>query len=239
MPRLAVVIPAFNEEKSIAKVVEDINSMDFGNGIEVKVVVVNDCSLDNTASIIASLHCVSLMLPTNLGIGGAVQTGFKYAFENNFDWAVQIDGDGQHPVAELPKLIHVLKEQNADIVIGSRFLKKEGFQSSFMRRLGISYFKRLIRLLCGITVTDATSGFRLMNRKALTLTNGYYPDEYPEPEAIIYFHLNHLRIVETPVSMSERKEGVSSIGRLASIYYMAKVSLAIVFAYIKLRFSHK
>ncbi|MDD3877855.1 MAG: glycosyltransferase family 2 protein [Bacteroidales bacterium] len=239
MHRLAVVIPAYNEAKSITNVVESLNKMDYGDNISIQVIVVNDCSTDNTATVISALNCVSLMLPSNLGIGGAVQTGYRYAFNNNFDWAVQVDGDGQHPAHELKKLIDTMLNENADVVIGSRFLKKEGFQSSLMRRVGINYFKTLIRFLCGITITDATSGFRLFNKKTLELVNDYYPDEYPEPESVVYFTLHHLKIVEIPVSMDRRKDGTSSIGRFASVYFMLKVTLAVLFTFLKFRFSPK
>ena len=239
MLKIAVIIPAYNEEKSISKVVEGINNLYLGNNIVKQVIVINDCSEDNTKRVISSLNCTTLNLPANLGIGGAVQTGLIYAFRNHFDLAVQIDGDGQHPAEELPKLLAAMFKESADIVIGSRFVEKKGFQSSVMRRLAISYFKNLINFLCHIRITDATSGFRLFNIKALALANIYYPDEYPEPESIIYFKLNNLEIIETPVSMLERKEGKSSIGHFSSLYYLLKVTLAFVFTYIKVKFSSK
>jgi len=239
MFKIAIIIPSYNEEKSISKVVEGINNLDLGENIIKQVIVVNDCSTDDTGKVAASLNCTTLNLPVNLGIGGAVQTGLKFAFRNNFDFTVQIDGDGQHPAEELPKLIDVLFKENADIVIGSRFVDKKGFQSSLMRRVGINYFKNLINFLCHIKVTDATSGFRLFNKKALAFAVEYYPDEFPEPESIIYFKLNNLKIVETPVLMLERKEGKSSIGNFSSLYYMFKVTLAVVFTFIKVKFSSK
>ena len=239
MLKIAVIIPAYNEEKSISKVVEGINNLNLGDNILKQVVVVNDCSTDSTHKVTATLNCITLNLPVNLGIGGAVQTGLKYAFLHQFDYAVQIDGDGQHPPKELPKLIDVMFKKNADIVIGSRYLEKKGFQSSFMRRVGINYFKMIINLLCHIKITDATSGFRLFNKKALAFANAYYPDEYPEPESIIYFKFNNLKIVETPVLMVERKEGKSSINNFSALYYMLKVTLAVVFTSIKVKFSSK
>ena len=177
-----------------------------------------------------------LNLPVNLGIGGAVQTGFKYAFLNNYDFAIQADGDGQHPASEIPKLVRAALSENADVVIGSRFIEKEGFQSSAMRRFGINYFKLLNKMLVGVTVNDSTSGFRLINRKVLELVSEYYPDEYPEPEAIIVYSLNKYKIIEVPVTMRERQGGVSSIGALSSVYYMFKVSLAILFTFIRIKF---
>jgi glycosyltransferase involved in cell wall biosynthesis len=194
-------------------------------------VVVNDCSLDNTAAIIAGLNCVALNLPVNLGIGGAVHTGIKYAYRNGFDVAFQLDGDGQHPAGEIPKLVQAHIDNNWDVVIGSRFLTNEGFQSSFARRTGIKYFKHLIRLMCGVRVTDATSGYRLLNRKAMAIVNDYYPHDYPEPEAVVMYARNNLTVGEVPVVMMERQGGVSSIGTTGSIFYMVKVTLAVVFAY--------
>jgi glycosyltransferase involved in cell wall biosynthesis len=234
MTRIAAIVPAFNEEKAITAVVNDINALAVTHNLSITVVVVNDCSTDSTAEIISSLNCVALNLPVNLGIGGAVQTGFKYAFENNFDHAIQIDGDGQHPASEIPKLLSLQNE--CDVVIGSRFISKEGFQSSAMRRFGINYFKRLNRFLVGVTVSDSTSGFRMINRKALEIVSDYYPDEYPEPEAVILYSLHKLKIGEVAVNMKERQGGVSSIGFAASVYYMFKVSLAIIYTFIRIKF---
>lgn len=233
--KIAVIVPAYNEEKSIAAVVSEINSVAANSQLQLHPVVVNDCSKDATSEIISKLNCVALNLPVNLGIGGAVQTGFKYAFENGYDFAVQVDGDGQHPATEIPKLVNAALTHNADVVIGSRFIEKEGFQSSAMRRFGINYFKRLNKMLVGVTVNDSTSGFRLINRKVLALVSEHYPDEYPEPEAIIIYSLSKFKIAEVPVTMRERQGGVSSIGALSSVYYMMKVTLAIIYTFIKYR----
>ena len=237
MLRIAVIVPAYNEEKSITSVVNAVNSLELNEETEAQVIVVNDCSKDNTFLIASQLKCITLNLAANLGIGGAVQTGLKYAYRHHFDYAVQMDGDGQHPAEELPKLIEAMNKFQADLIIGSRFVEKAGFQSSFMRRLGINYFKNLIHLLCKIKISDATSGFRLYNKKAIALANEYYPDEYPEPEAIIFFKLKGLKIVEIPVMMVERKEGKSSINSFSSLYYMLKVTLAVIFTYIKVKFA--
>lgn len=234
--KIAAIVPAYNEEKSITAVVNDILQTAQSQSLSITVIVVNDCSLDSTSEIISKLNCVALNLPVNLGIGGAVQTGFKYAFENGFDYAIQIDGDGQHPASEIPKLIGAAKEYNLDVVIGSRFMSKEGFQSSALRRFGINYFKWLNRFLVGITINDSTSGLRLINKKTLEIVSEYYPDEYPEPEAIILYSLNKLKIGEVSVSMRERQGGVSSIGATSSIYYMFKVTLAIFYTFIRIKF---
>lgn len=234
--KIAAIVPAYNEEKSITAVVNDILQTAQSQSLSITVIVVNDCSLDSTSEIISKLNCVALNLPVNLGIGGAVQTGFKYAFENGFDYAIQIDGDGQHPASEISKLINAAKENNLDVVIGSRFISKEGFQSSAIRRFGINYFKWLNRFLVGITINDSTSGLRLINKKTLELVSEYYPDEYPEPEAIILYSLHKLKIGEVSVSMRERQGGISSIGATSSIYYMFKVTLAIFYTFIRIKF---
>ena len=234
--KIATIVPAYNEEKAIANVVSDILLVAKEQNLAITVIVVNDCSKDSTSEIISKLNCVALDLPVNLGIGGAVQTGFKYAFENGFDYAIQIDGDGQHPASEIPKLISAANENNLDVVIGSRFISKEGFQSSVVRRMGINYFKWLNRFLVGVTVNDSTSGFRLINKKVLEIVSDYYPDEYPEPEAIILYSLNKLKIGEISVSMKERQGGVSSIGTVSAVYYMFKVSLAIFYTFIRIKF---
>ncbi|MFN4233817.1 MAG: glycosyltransferase family 2 protein [Bacteroidia bacterium] len=232
--RIAIIIPAYNEEQTIKKVVESVHNVAEKYQLSLIPVVVNDCSIDKTGEIINKLNCVALHLPINLGIGGAVQAGMKYALQNNFEYAVQMDGDGQHPAEELIKLIEKCNQENADVVIGSRFISGEGFQSTFLRRVGIGFFSNLIHFLSGYKIADTTSGYRLFNKKALALINEYYPDEYPEPEAIIYFSKNNLKVVETPVTMKERQGGVSSIGVYASVYYMLKVSLALIFTYIRL-----
>ncbi|MCW3105295.1 MAG: glycosyl transferase family 2 [Bacteroidetes bacterium] len=236
MIRIAIIVPAFNEEKAITAVVQGLNAIAKEHQLNLQVVVVNDCSSDTTSEVISTLNCVALNLPVNLGIGGAVQTGFMYAFENGFDYAIQVDGDGQHPASEIPKMLKAAIEQQADVVIGSRFIDKEGFQSSALRRFGINYFKKLNRMLVGITVSDSTSGLRLISRRVLETVSVYYPDEYPEPESIILYSLKGFKIVEVPVSMLERQGGVSSIGALASVYYMFKVTLAIIYTFIRIKF---
>ncbi|HEX8517514.1 MAG TPA: glycosyltransferase family 2 protein [Bacteroidia bacterium] len=233
--KIAIIVPAYNEEIAIAAVVHDMNTMAKENSFELDVVVVNDCSLDSTSEVISKLPCIALNLPINLGIGGAVQTGYKYAFKNGYDFAIQADGDGQHPASEIPKLIRAAANQNADVVIGSRFINKEGFQSSSLRRLGINYFKWLNKTLVGVKVTDSTSGLRLINKRVMAVVSEYYPDEYPEPEAIIMYSLNGFKITEVAVNMKERQGGVSSIGGASSVYYMFKVTLAILFTFIRIR----
>jgi glycosyltransferase involved in cell wall biosynthesis len=233
--KILVIIPCFNEETSIKKLVEDIKSVKKQHDLSIDILVVNDCSKDNTLEVVKSLDCLYLDLPVNLGIGGGMQSGYKYAFRNGYEYAVQMDGDGQHPAAELPKLLIEALLNQSDVIIGSRFLEGKGFQSSFFRRMGINYFKWLNRILIGKIIHDSTSGFRVFNRKTLKIVNQYYPDEYPEPEAIVLFGLRKLKMKEIPVEMCERQGGESSINSYRAIYYMFKVTLGIIFVYIRLK----
>ena len=230
--RIAVIIPAFNEQVSIAAVVHAVNAVST-DLVQLTAVVINDCSKDSTKDIITLLDCVALNLPINLGIGGAVQTGIKFAYDNTFDYAIQIDGDGQHPPKYIPMLQAELEKNSWDVVIASRFIDKEGFQSTLLRRSGIQYFQFLLKLITGKEVTDSTSGMRLMNRRTMKLLYAYYPDEYPEPEALIIYNRNGLSFGEVPVQMTERMGGVSSIQGLGAVYYMFKVTIAIIFTYLR------
>lgn len=236
MEKVAIIIPAYNEENAIKKLISSIHKLSFSDKYSIYPIVINDCSTDNTLKIALGESCTVLNLPINLGIGSAVQCGYKYAYANNFQLAVRIDGDGQHPPKEIEKLLNAFQKGNVDILIGSRFLDSTGFQSSIIRRLGIKYFQLLIKIFSGITITDCTSGFRLLNRKAMQLSTKYYPDEYPEPESIILFSNKGLSLGEVSVNMIERQGGVSSINSFGSIYYIFKVSLAIFFTFIRLNF---
>lgn len=218
-----VIIPAYNEEKSIVKTVQDICE----HAPEFDYVIINDCSTDQTLSVCRKHHLHVLNLPVNLGIGGAVQTGFLYAYKNGYDYAVQFDGDGQHDAQYLQKMRDYMIEQNADMLIGSRFLEKEGFQSTGMRRFGIRYFSALIKFLTGQKITDPTSGMRMINRDILAMYSESYPKDYPEPESVVAIINSGKKVMEYPVVMRKRMEGTSSISPLKSVYYMIKVSLAI------------
>jgi hypothetical protein len=227
------VIPCFNEEASLPTLLPELLSTKLPNGYKLEAVIVNDCSKDNTVAVARKHKATVLDLPVNLGIGGAVQTGIRYARDNGFDLAIQLDGDGQHPPKELPKLINYHDETGANIVIGSRFLEKEGFQSSFVRRLGINYFHWVNRLMTGLAIYDSTSGFRLFDRKAIEMAAVNYPDEYPEPESLVVFSKAGLKVAEVPVVMAERQGGQSSIRSFGSLYYCFKVSLAMFFSFIR------
>ncbi|MBQ3817035.1 MAG: glycosyltransferase family 2 protein [Clostridia bacterium] len=220
-----IIIPAFNEQENIERVVNNLKE----NYPEYDYIVINDCSTDNTAEICKKNGYNVLNLPSNLGIGGGVQTGYKYALEKGYDIAVQMDGDGQHDPRYLDVLTQNLKNGQADVCIGSRFITKEGFQSSGMRRFGINFLSFLIKICCKADVKDVTSGYRAVNRKFIEIYSKNYADDYPEPEAIVSAKMQGAKIVEIPVIMKERTGGVSSISPLKSAYYMIKVSLAILF----------
>ncbi len=237
--RVAIIIPCFNEQESVLNLFSEIKSTSFSSSFFIEPIFINDCSTDNTKQILVSHNIHHLSLPVNLGIGGAVQTGFKYALRNGFDVAVQMDGDGQHPPSELEKILLPLLNNQADVVIGSRYISNEGFQSSWLRRVGINYFKWLNKKLVGVTINDSTSGYRAINQKGMQVVSEYYPDEYPEPETIILYALNKLRMVEAPVIMRERQGGESSIRAYKTVYYMFKVTLGIIFLYIRLKFNGK
>jgi len=231
--KVLIVIPCFNEEKSIAALLGELSMIDFSEQYNVNVVVVNDGSIDKTAEIASQYKVVLLDLPVNLGIGGAVQTGFKYAFENDFDVAIQVDGDGQHPPAEIQKLLNFYNETKSNIIIGSRFITKQGFQSSALRRFGIFYLYWLNKILTQKNIYDITSGFRLFDKKAIVLAAQYYPDEYPEPESLVIFAKAGFSISETPVMMKPRQGGQSSIRYFSQVYYMIKVTISMFFSYIR------
>ncbi len=220
-----IIIPAFNEALNIERVINSI----FQLSLNVDILVVDDGSADDTIQIaLATNKATVLSLPFNLGIGGCVQTGFKYAIINNYDFAIQCDGDGQHLASDLVALIKEFSSE--DLLIGSRFLSKKqtGFKSSFFRRMGIIWFRFLFFIFYGVRVTDATSGLRIYGQKALKFLSKNYSDDYPEPEAIAYLLKNNIVPKEISVEMQARQEGESSITFFKSIYYMIKVSVAIM-----------
>jgi len=226
---ILIIVPAYNEEQNIKRVIEDLNN----SNIDIDILIVNDGSSDNTALIVRDLGVKLLDLASNLGIGGAVQSGFKFAKKYNYDIAIQFDGDGQHLASEIYKLINPINNGNADVVIGSRFLKKEGFQSSFTRRIGIKIFEIINKLLIKQKITDNTSGFRAYNKKAISYLFLNYPTDYPEPEAVVMLGKEGFRIKEVSVLMKERQGGESSISGFKPIYYMIKVLLSIFITYIR------
>jgi len=222
--RRVAIVPALNEEHTIARVLDELRAFDPG----LDVVVIDDGSSDRTADVAAASGAYVLRLPFNLGIGGAVQTGFKFAFERGYDIAVRVDGDGQHDPAQLERILEPVLRGEADIVVGSRFASGEGgYRSSRSRRLGIRILAAVVSRIVGQRVTDTTSGFQALNRDGIALFARDYPHDYPEVEATVMVFRHQLRLQEVPVSMRERGGGRSSITALRSIYYMVKVLLAI------------
>jgi glycosyltransferase involved in cell wall biosynthesis len=221
--RRIAIVPAFNEEQTVTRVVEEIRAFDPGFAI----VVVDDGSTDRTGVVAERLGVEVLRLPFNLGIGGAVQTGYQYALDNGFELAVQVDGDGQHNPQEIARLVGPILDGTADMVVGTRFTEGGGYRGTRLRRVGIHLFAGLVSLMVGQRVTDTTSGFRAVNRKGIRLFATDYPHDYPEVEATVLVSRHRLRMVEVPVVMRTRETGSSSITALSSVYYMVKVLLAL------------
>lgn len=223
MASRVAIVPALNEEDSIGGVIDEIRAFD----PSFDVVVIADGSTDRTAEVAAE-HCAHVLrLPFNLGIGGAVQTGFRYAWEHGCEIVVRVDGDGQHDPAELGAVLAPVLAGHADVVVGSRFVGTDGYRSSRARRLGIRVLAWTVSTIVRQRVTDPTSGFQALNRRALALFAADYPHDYPEVEATVMAHRCGLRLMEVPVTMRERGGGRSSITALHSIYYMLKVLLAL------------
>lgn len=232
MNKCYIIIPCFNEEENIKALLQEIKTI----SQDYRIVVINDCSQDNTIERASEIENITLLnLPINLGVGGAVQAGLRFALEKHADFAVKIDGDGQHDPSYIQKVLEPLLNNEADIIIGSRFLAtNDGYKSTFSRRLGIKILQKLYSALTGEKITDPTSGLRAYNKKALEFMAENYPSfDYPEPEEAILAVKNGLRLKEIPVIMRERKNGRSSISPLGSIYYMIKVIISMIF--IRLR----
>jgi glycosyltransferase involved in cell wall biosynthesis len=222
-PRRLAIVPAYNEAESVGAVIEEIRAADPA----FEILVVDDGSTDATA-VVAHAHGAHVVsLPFNLGIGGAVQTGYRYARDNDFGLAVQVDGDGQHDPSDLPALIAPLLANDADLTVGSRFAGTGTYRPPFARRLGIALFARTITRITGQKVTDTTSGFRAANACAIALFADDYPHDYPEVETTVMVVRERLRLVEVPVAMRVRAGGESSITAPRAVYYMAKVMVAL------------
>jgi hypothetical protein len=228
-----LIIPAYNEEENIVQTVKQITD----SGENIDYIVINDGSTDNTEKILIENNIKHIKLINNLGIGGAVQTGYKYAYENDYDIAVQFDGDGQHDINCVKAICKPLIDNEADMCIGTRYLDKTSseFQSTFMRRFGSNIITAIIRILCKTRITDPTSGFRAINKKVIEEFANSYPTEYPEPESTVGLLVNGYKVKEVAVSMNERTGGVSSIRFWKAADYMIKVTLAIIIDSISLR----
>jgi glycosyltransferase involved in cell wall biosynthesis len=222
--RRIAIVPALNEEHTVARVIDELHAFDPG----LDIVVIDDGSADATADAAARKGAYVLRLPFNLGIGGAVQTGFKFAFEHDYDVAVRVDGDGQHDPGQLLRILEPVLRGEADIVVGSRFAAdKGGYRSSRSRRIGIRILAAVVSRIVRQRVTDTTSGFQALNRRGIALFARDYPHDYPEVEATVMVFRHRLRLQEVPVTMRERGGGQSSITAVRSLYYMVKVLLAI------------
>jgi glycosyltransferase involved in cell wall biosynthesis len=221
--KILVIVPAYNEENSIGGVISDLMA-NFPGG---DILVVNDGSQDGTSEIARKLGAKVIDLPYNLGIGGAMQVGFLHALRENYDAAVQFDGDGQHRADQIVKILGPWQSDGADLVVGSRFLSDEGFTSSFQRRIGAKILSYVVSTLIAKRITDTTSGFRLYGRKTIHFFSDYYPEDYPEVETLILAHKKGLRMAEVPSRLEPRTAGKSSITTIRAVYYMIKVLLAI------------
>ena len=228
--RLIAIVPAWNESGAIGKVVGEIKGLD----LAIDVVVIDDASTDDTAAVAESHGATVLRLPFNVGIGGAVQTGFRYALEEGYEVAVRLDGDGQHAASEIPKILGPVAAGDADLVIGSRFVDPDGtYRPPFARRIGIGVFARLVSILGGQRVTDTTSGFVALDRAGIELFAREFPHDYPEVEATLVALRSGLRVTQVQVDMRERTTGSSSITFVRSLYYIVKVSLALLVASLR------
>ena len=228
--KILLIIPAYNEEENILKTCNSIINYNKKNKTNYDILVINDGSKDNTEQILRENNIKHIELVHNLGIGGAVQTGYKYAFDNNYDIAIQFDGDGQHDVKYVQNIIKPIEQGNANMVIGSRFIDKNSseFKSSKARRIGINLISFIIKLKTKKKICDTTSGFRAVDKKVLKHFANSYPTEYPEPISTVDVIKKGNVVLEVPVSMNEREGGVSSITSWKTIYYMINVILSIL-----------
>ena len=235
--RLLVIIPAFNEQAALGGLLHEVQALPAATGVALETVVVDDGSADRTTEVARAHGARLLRLCKNLGIGGAVQAGLQLAHREGFDFAAQVDGDGQHPPSELHRLVDAARGPAApDLVVGTRYRDgASGFRSTAMRRLGSAWLRMLLRVVTGQALTDPTSGFRVYGARALRLFADTYPYDFPEPESLAVARAAGLTVAEVPVAMRERQGGQSSISAATSVYYMLKVTVAVVLAYLRAR----
>lgn len=222
--RVLVIIPAYNEEGSIGDVIRNIHRV----SPHIDVVVINDGSRDRTVEVSRAAGATVVDLPFNLGIGGAMQTGYLYAYQNGYDIAIQTDADGQHDPSYIPELVQPILDGEVNFTVGSRYVEKTAYRSSAARRMGMILFSNLIKLVTKRTVKDPTSGFRAADRHVIRMFADYYPVDYPEVEVLVHIARHGLSFKEVSVEMSARQAGTSSITPLKSVYYMVKVGLAVM-----------
>ena len=221
--KLIVLIPVYNEESNIEPLLREVRE----NLPDVPVCVINDCSQDRTAHYLRSADCAYLELPCNLGVGGAMQTGFLYAYEQGYDYALRIDGDGQHPPSACGALIDRMKQGDVDMVVGSRFLGERAYTSTWLRQAGILGLARVLSLVCRRRITDPTSGFQIVNRSVMCYFAHQYPGDYPEPESLALLSRQGYRVCEVPAQFRPRANGESSICRWGALFYVFKVGVAL------------
>jgi len=232
--RVLYVVPALNEERALPSVIEELRGVARDRGFEAQIAVIDDGSTDFTSKVAHSCGARVIRLCRNLGIGGAVQAGLRLAQREGFDCAIQIDGDGQHPPTEVPKLLaRFVASPKVDLIVGTRYRENGGYRSTPLRRIGSFWLVLLLRVITGLKITDPTSGYRLYGPRALDLFDQTYPYDYPEPEALAIAKAAALHIGEVPVSMRERQHGKSSIAGLRAPYYMLKVTIAVVLSYLR------
>lgn len=235
--RVLIIIPAFNEQAALGTVLAEIKALSPADvGAELDTVVVDDGSADRTSEVAAAGGARVLRLCRNLGIGGAVQSGLRLAYRERFDLAIQLDGDGQHPPSELKRLIeHASVASAPDLLVGTRYRDKDNFRSTALRRLGSWWLRGILRVVTRLRLSDPTSGFRLYGPRALALFDDTYPYDFPEPESLAIARAAGLTVAETPVTMRERQGGTSSIAGFSTIYYMIKVTVAVMLTYSRAR----
>ncbi|GAX48170.1 glycosyltransferase family 2 protein [Pseudolactococcus reticulitermitis] len=233
-PKILLIIPAYNESEGIAQVVRKVDQYRQKSEYKIDYILINDGSTDNEEEILRKNEINHIELIQNLGIGGAVQTGYKYALEREYDVAIQYDGDGQHDIESLPSLVEPLLRGEADFTVGSRFLEESNseFQSSITRQIGIRILSALIYMTSKIRIKDVTSGYRAANKKVISQFVNRYPSQYPEPETYMHLFAKDIRVKEVGVRMFERETGTSSINLFKGMNYMVSVSLAILFSAI-------
>jgi len=230
--KMLIIIPAYNEEENLPGVIEDLK--DHLDEIDMNhIVIIDDGSIDQTTEVAKSLGATVITFPYNLGIGGAVQTGFLYAAQNDYEIVLRCDGDGQHRADQISRLIEPVLTGRVDVVIGSRFLVEKSYDTPFLRNIGIKLFSVINSVIIGQKITDSTSGFRAYNRKAIKFLAKHYPQDYPEPEALVILKKNGFRLAEVPVEMRQRMRGKSSITFFSALYYMIKVCFAVFMGMFK------